>query len=202
MEFQDVVRLRKMVRSFEDRPLDPAVLDRILRNAQRAPSAGFSQGQAFLVLEGREQTGRYWEALMPGDRPASFRTSWPDLFNAPVLIVCLDSKDIYLDRYSEPDKGWTDRAESRWPVPYWHIDAGMAAMIVLLDAVDAGLGALFFGIPDQAKLRETFGVPDGYEAIGTIALGHPKPHDRPSPSLARGRRAPTAVVHRGRWGAA
>ena len=198
MEFQDVVRRRKMVRSFEDRPIPKDTLERILRNAQRAPSAGFSQGQAFLVLEGRDETGRYWDALMPVERRTGW--SWPDLFTAPVLIVCLDSKDIYLDRYAEADKGWTDRSEARWPVPYWDIDAGMAAMIILLDAVDAGLGALFFGIPDQARFRETFGVPDGYNAIGTIALGYAKPNDRPSPSLARGRRPASSVVHRGRWG--
>ena len=200
MDFQDVVRKRKMVRSFEDRPIPRETLDRMLRNAQRAPSAGFSQGQAFLVLEGREQTQRYWDALMPFERRTNW--SWPDLFNAPVLIICLDSKDIYLDRYAEADKGWTDRSEARWPVPYWDIDAGMAAMIILLDAVDSGLGALFFGIPDQAKFRATFGVPDGYDAIGTIALGYPKPKDRPSPSLARGRRPASSVIHRGRWGAA
>ena len=52
MEFQDVVRKRKMVRSFEDRPIPPDVLDRILANALHAPSAGFSQGWAFVVLEG------------------------------------------------------------------------------------------------------------------------------------------------------
>lgn len=200
MEFQDVVRRRKMVRSFEDRPIASDTLTRILRNAQRAPSAGFSQGQAFLVLEGREQTQRYWNALMPVERRTTL--GWPDLFNAPVLIVCLDSQELYLARYAEADKGWTDRSEAHWPVPYWDIDAGMAAMIILLDAVDAGLGALFFGIPDQAKFRETFGVPDGYAAIGTIALGHPKPNDRPSPSLARGRRPASSVVHRGQWGAA
>lgn len=200
MEFQDVVRRRKMVRSFEDRPIANATLSRILRNAQRAPSAGFSQGQAFLVLEGREQTQRYWDALTPAEGRAY--PGWPDLVNAPVLIVCLDSKDIYLDRYAEADKGWTDRSEAHWPVPYWDIDAGMAAMIILLDAVDAGLGALFFGIPDQAKFRLSFGVPEGYAAIGTIALGHPKPSDRPSPSLARGRRPMSSVVHRGHWGTA
>ncbi len=200
MELQDVLRKRKMVRSFEDRAIAAETLDRILRNAQRAPSAGFSQGQAFLVLEGREQTQRYWDSLTaPGGRAYA---GWPELVNAPVLIVCLDSKDIYLDRYAEADKGWADRSEARWPVPYWDIDAGMAAMIILLDAVDAGLGALFFGIPDQAKLRATFGIPAGYTAIGTIALGHPAANDRPSPSLARGRRPASSVIHRGRWGTA
>ena len=186
-----------MVRSFEDRPIDPADLDRILANAQRAPSAGFSQGWAFLVLEGPEETARYWGALWPAERRAEF--GWPDLFNAPVLIVCLSHKQAYLDRYALADKGWTDKDEKRWPVPYWDIDTGMAALNILLTAVDAGLGAVFFGVPDQATLRATFGVPDGYTAIGTIALGHPKPKDRPSPSLKLGHRAANEVIHRGRW---
>lgn len=196
MEFQDVIRKRKMVRSFEDRPVDHAVVERMLRNAQRAPSAGFSQGWAFLVLEGKAETARYWDALWP--RRSQF--GWPDMFNAPVLIVCLSNKSEYLDRYAKPDKGWTDRDEKRWPVPYWDIDTGMAALNILLTAVDAGLGAVFFGVSDQAKLRATFGIPGEYTAIGTIAIGHPRRTDRQSPSIKNvGRRSASDVVHRGAW---
>src|SRR3712207_8035386 len=68
---------------------------------------------------------------------------------APLLVVVLSSKDAYLDRYAEPDKGWTDRDEARWAVPYWDVDAGMAALMVLLTAVDEGLGACLFGIPAE-----------------------------------------------------
>jgi nitroreductase len=197
MEFQDVVRKRKMVRSFEDRPVDHAIVERMLANAQRAPSAGFSQGWGFLVLEGKDEAKRYWDALAATPR---FTEGWPDMMNAPVLIVCLSNKSQYLARYALPDKGWTDRDEKRWPVPYWDIDTGMAAMNILLTAIDAGLGAIFFGVRDQAKLHAAFGIPDEYTAIGTIAIGHPKPKDRPSPSLKIvGRRATADVVHRGTW---
>jgi hypothetical protein len=88
-------------------------------------------------------------------------------------------------RYAEPDKGWTDMHEKRWPVPYWDIDTG--------------LGAVCFGISDQAKLRETFGVPQELTAIGTIAIGYAKPHDRPSLSLKRGHRPAEQVIHKGNW---
>ena len=53
MEFQEVVRRRRMVRDYSDEPVDPAVIDLALANAVRAPSAGFSQGWAFLVLDSR-----------------------------------------------------------------------------------------------------------------------------------------------------
>ena len=198
MEFQDVIRKRKMVRSFEDRPVDHAIVERMLANAQKAPSAGFSQGWGFLVLEGKTQAQRYWDATWPTERRRDF--VWPDMFNAPVIIVCLSNKDQYLTRYAMPDKGWTDRDEKRWPVPYWDIDTGMAALNILLTAVDAGLGAVFFGVFDQAKLRAAFGIPEDYTAVGTIAVGHPKPNDRPSPSLKNvGRRDAASVVHHGRW---
>src|SRR5438874_2246577 len=80
MEFQDVVRKRKMVRSFEDRPIPREAVERIVANVQRAPSAGFSQGWGFLVLEGKEDTARYWDANWPKERRADW--GWPDLFNA------------------------------------------------------------------------------------------------------------------------
>ena len=55
MEFRDVVRRRRMVRNYDpDRPVPTEVRDRILEHAIRAPSAGFSQGWSFLVLEDEE----------------------------------------------------------------------------------------------------------------------------------------------------
>jgi nitroreductase len=197
MDFQTVVRKRKMVRSFEDRPVAREALDRILENARRGPSAGFSQGFEFLVLEGASETARYWDAMFPIERRETFL--WPGLLNAPVLVVCLSHKEAYLRRYAEPDKGWTDMGENRWPVPYWDIDTGMAALMMLLTAVDEGLGACFFGVFDASALRAAFGVPDAYTPVGTIALGYAKGDDRPSASLRRGRRTAAEVVHRARW---
>lgn len=196
MEFQDVVRRRKMVRGYEDRPIPPELVNRLLDNARRAPSAGYSQGFEFLVLEGREQITRYWDATFPTNERADF--PWPGLFQAPLIIVPLAHKDAYLDRYAAPDKGWTDRDEARWPVPFWHIDTGFAAMLILLTAVDAGLGALFFGIFTKQAFRDAFAIPDAYEPIGAITIGYPAP-DRASASLKRGRRPLESIIHRGQW---
>ena len=62
MEFADVVRRRRMVRNYTDEPVDPAVVDRALANAMRAPSAGFSQGWGFLVLDTPDDVRRFWAA--------------------------------------------------------------------------------------------------------------------------------------------
>ena len=197
MEFTDAVRRRRMVRNFTADPVDGETLDRLLDLARRAPSAGYTQGFAFLVLEGREQVGRFWDITFPAPERGGFR--WPGLFTAPVIVLPCSSKQAYLDRYAEPDKGWTDRDEARWPVPYWDIDCAFATMTLLLGAVDAGLGALFFGIFDGLPgLRRTFAIPEAFTPIGAVALGHPAP-DEPSPSLARGRRPGEETIHRGRW---
>src|SRR3989442_1225066 len=195
MEFQDVVRKRKMVRSFEPRAIAPDVVMRILRNARRAPSAGHSQGWSFLVFEGAD-TKRFWEVIWSDDDRTQF--GYPALFNAPLVVVCISEKDTYLSRYSEPDKGWTDRDEKRWLVPFWDIDTAMGAMLIPLTAVNEGLGALFFGVRRHAELKAAYGVPARATVIGAIAIGHAAP-DRPSPSLRRGRRPADQVIHRGRW---
>ena len=57
-----MVRRRRMVRNYSPEPVDPAVLDRILENALRAPSAGFSQGWAFLVLDTPGDVARFWRS--------------------------------------------------------------------------------------------------------------------------------------------
>jgi nitroreductase len=198
MDFQDVVRRRRMVRNFDpNKPLDPAIVERMLENALHAPSAGFSQGWGFLVLSTPDDVARYWKVTVDDE----FRDSWLSaMMNAPVLIVALSNKQAYLERYAEPDKGWTDMDEARWPVPYWDIDTGMAALLMLLTATDEGLGACFFGIPlaKTAGFRAEFGVPDNYQPVGVIAVGHRLP-DRKSPSLKRGRREVGEVVHRGNW---
>lgn len=172
-----------------------------MANALRAPSAGFTQGTEVLVLQGIDQTSRYWDTCFPAADRSGFR--WPGVLRAPLLIVFFASAEAYLDRYSEPDKGRIGdnpavRDPARWPAPYWDVDAAFASLLALLTAVDAGLGALFFSVAHADDLRAEFGVPDRFTPLGTVAVGFPLPHD-PSRSLARGRRPQSAVVHRGRW---
>jgi nitroreductase len=200
MEFRDVVRRRRMVRDYDpDRPVPAEVRERLLEHAIRAPSAGFSQGWAFLVLESAEERARFWaETTDETDAGDAWLTR---MRRAPLLIVPLSHKAAYLERYAEADKGWTDLDESRWPVPYWDIDTGMASLLMLLTAVDEGLAACFFGVPPEhiGRFRAAFGVPGAYTPIGCLSIGYQGAEDVRSPSLKRGRRGVDEVVHRGHW---
>lgn len=189
-----------MVRRYADVPVDPAVVDRMLDHATRAPSAGFTQGWAFLRLDTAEDVGRFWRATSPD--PEAGNTWLDGMRTAPVVIVPLANKGAYLTRYAQPDKGWVDRTETRWAVPYWHIDTGMAALLILQTAVDEGLGACFFGIPPDrvASFRAQFGVPEDHTPIGAITVGHRLPDTGAAGSAARRtRRSRDDVVHRGQW---
>jgi nitroreductase len=201
MELQEAIRKRRMVRAFRPDPVPAAALERVLHAARRAPSAGFTQGLALVVLEGAEQTSSYWASVTTHAwRTRSSR--WPGLSSAPVVLIPLANRQAYLDRYSEPDKASSGLSQAEaWPVPYWLVDAAFATMAVLLAAVDEGLGAVFQGIwRGEAELLARLGVPAGWKPIGAVVLGWPDPAgDHPSPSLSRGRRPRGEVIHRGRW---
>ncbi len=145
----------------------------------------------------------YDDAASLGDEEAYERAQIAALSRAPLVIIPLACKDIYLDQYAErPDRGWTDRDEARWPVPYWYIDTGFTALLILLAVVDEGLGAVFFGIPpsimDAFRLR--FGVPAEWTPIGAIAIGYPDPGADPvPPARASDRKSLDELVHQGRW---
>ncbi|MEO6414316.1 MAG: nitroreductase family protein [Pedococcus sp.] len=205
MEFHEVVRRRRMVRRFDpDRPVAASALDEVLYAAQRAPSAGFSQGWDFVVLAEAADRKQFWAATRDPDLPDAPLDGWlAGVSAAPVLVLCLSDPDTYLDRYAEPDKGWTDRDPARWPVPYWDVDTGMAAMLMLLAAVDQGLGALFFGIPpvQHERVRRAHGIPDNRRLVGVVALGHERTRTEGS-SRSRARRTTTEVVHWGHFGGA
>jgi nitroreductase len=190
-----------MVRHYDERPMDPDVIDRVVAAGLRAPSAGFSQGYAVLLLTEPKDRERFWAVTRTDQETASWTPETrAGVMRAPVLAVTLSCKRAYLDRYAREDKGWTDRDEARWPVPYWHVDTGMVALLMLLKAVDEGLGALFIGMAPEVipGFRTEFGVPDDHDVVGVVCFGH-EAADAPARDL-RSRRLPVdQVVHRGSW---
>lgn len=196
MEFQQAVLKRRMVRHFGTEPVPTHIVDRILSLAQHAPSAGFSQGSAFVVVTDSEVKRRL--ALLQGEEDYSKAGFHRWISEAPVNIVACVSEKIYHDRYQEPDKLNDSGAEIEWPTPYWFFDIGCACMIVMLASVDSKLAAAFTGVSDVNGVKELLGIPEHFHPVGVLSIGHPE-KDVKSPSLKRGRRALDQVVHREHW---
>lgn len=197
--FHRVLASRRMCRDYQDRPIEPSVLDVVLRAAFRGPAAGNSDALDLVVLQGA-RVQQYWATTLDESRRESF--PWPGLLRAPVLVLPYVSPEAYVTRYGEHDKAHTGLGDGveQWAVPYWWVDGGAAVMALLLAAEAAGLGALLFGqFAHEAAVAQLCDVPAGRRALGTIALGHPSGNDRSSASARRGRPDPAARIHVARW---
>jgi nitroreductase len=189
-----------MVRQFTREPVADETLLRILEIARHAPSAGFSQGFRLVVLEDPGRLEWFWRVTTPPDELRELDEQIAT--GPPVVVLPFTSKTAYLDRYSAPDKaGFGLQGEEAWPVPFWHIDAGMAVMLILLATVDEGLGGWFFGIVQgESDLRVELGVPDQYALLGAIALGYPALGEAKTGSAySRPRISVDELVRRSHW---
>ena len=203
MELHEAIRRRAMVRSFSAEPLGRDEVDLILQAALRSPTAGNTQGTAWVALEGPDQTALYFDATTDAAWRARYK-QWSDgLARAPVVLLAYNSPDAYVDRYAEEDKakGGLGETATAWPVPYWIGDAAFGVMTVLLAAVDAGLGACVLGaFRGEAELAARLDVPPGWRLFCAVLLGHPDGGDHRSASLDRDSPKPSERIHRGRWG--
>ncbi|SRR5258708_2155437 len=199
MEFSEVVLKRRMVRHFTSEPVAPEVIERMLALARHAPSAGFTQGQSFIVVT-RPQLKQEIAHLCDEEEYVSSGFH-PFISEAPVLVIPCTSEAAYHRRYREADKVNEDGTEIIWPIPFWHMDIGCAVMILLLAVVDEGLAAGFAGTttPDKMNtLCQLLNIPPEVTPVGVIPIGHRAP-DVPSPSLKRGRKADQEYVHHEKW---
>ena len=198
MEFSELVQRRRMVRHFAPDPIERSVLERIAATAQRAPSAGFSQGQRLVIVTDAARKRRLAELAWEGSYTDQGFDPW--ISEAPALFVPAVSAKVYVDRYNEPDK--RDPSEppgtaAEWDVPYWWMDIGCTVMLILLAAVDEGLAAGFAG-GEFDGMRELVGLPADFTPVGVIPVGRPLP-DKRSPSLKRGWRPLDEFVHWETW---
>jgi FMN reductase [NAD(P)H] len=188
-----------MVRAYRPQPIPREQLERIVNTIRRAPSAGFSQGQRLLVVTDADQRQALAEAV--GEEFYVDQGFAPWISGAAALVVVCTREEDYHDRYRQPDKVNEDGQELEWPVPYWHADAGAAAMLILLAAIDEGLGAGVFGVPApyMSRVRELLRVPDDLAIVEVITLGvaaEDTASDRLSSRGTRPRRALDDLV---RW---
>lgn len=195
MEFGDVVRKRRMHRAYKKDSFPEETLQQILQTAIHAPSAGFTQGWAFVVVKNDETKRKLalaaGEDFYVGGGHAHF------ISGAPIVIVPCGSEARYIERYREPDKVGPV-GEIEFDLPWWLIDAAFASLLIMLAATDQGLGTCFVGAFDREQVREALGIPREYEPLALMPLGYPE-KDKLSPSLKRGRKPLPEVVHYERW---
>jgi nitroreductase len=196
MDFTDVIHKRRMVRNFTADPVPTAALEHILDVARHGPSAGFTQGQDFVVVTGTATKRQL--AQLCGEARYVQGGFDPFISGAPVLIIPCTNENAYHRRYQQPDKINKDGSEIEWPVPYWFMDVGCAVMLLLLAVVNEGLAAGFAGAHDLVALHALLDIPDEVTPVGVIPIGYPAP-DKRSPSLKRGRRPRWDSVHQEKW---
>jgi len=139
MDFQEVLRHRRAVRTYDPRPVPRDLLERITNAAVvRAPSAGFSQGLRLVVVTDSALRKEIAAAAAEEELAAHGRPRWKA--EAPVHVVVLVREADYHERYQQQDKlEITAGTEIEWPAPYWYVDAGAAAMALMFAAIDEGL---------------------------------------------------------------
>jgi nitroreductase len=186
-----------MVRNFQRKPVPADVVDRILELGLHAPSAGFSQGWAYVVVTEEALKKKVGEIQGEADFYAASRLH-KFVSEAPALIVACVGEKIYHDRYREPDKLKEDGKEIEWPTPYWYFDIGCACMLIFLAAVNEGLAAAFTGVLRVEQMKQLLGIPSHFHPVGVISIGY-QAEDVKSPSLKRGRRPLKDVVHHEHW---
>jgi nitroreductase len=173
MDFAQVVKKRFMCRRYEDRDVPDEVLDRILDLAVRFPSAGHTQPQEFIVIRNPQTKLRLAKAALGQVYVAE----------APVDIVVVSDIRRSYARYGERGANF-----------YSIIDGAFAAMLVMLAAINEGLGSAFVGAFDDDQVRAVLGLPQVIRPIGISPIGYCAEPPQKLP-----RRPKEEIIHYERW---
>src|ERR1019366_33658 len=177
-----------MTRSFRPGPVDQDLLSDLCAEALRAPTAGNSAGVR-LPLVGRDQVSQYFAVATDlAWREASARFS--GLSRCGAVVIVTSRPQDYVSRYGERDKASSGLAHlDDWTVPYWHTDAAMATMALLLLLEERGLGATLWGNFRHGDDVLRWAQIDDEELFATVLIGVSDSIHHPSKSL--GLRVPT-----------
>jgi nitroreductase len=198
MEFSSVLAKRRSVRGYLRDSVPPDTIDEIVDLARRAPTAGFSQGIDFVVVDEPGLVGEFWEMTTdPAHADVYDHDAAP-----PVVVIVLSDPERYLSRYRQPDKVEFGKTQADdWPVRFWDVDGGMASMVVLLAAIDKGLAGWFFGIAHgEEAVRTRLRIPPDRNMVGVIGLGYADPAEvKIGSATTRKRRPLSEQLHRNGW---
>jgi len=152
-EFNDIIKRRKMVRQYiQDKPIPQQIVDKLITNAHRAPSAGHTQVQEFIIVQDPLIKKKLGDAALNQEQ----------VYDAPLLIVVCANTSRSVGRYGK-----------RGIEFYSIIDGAFASMLILLTAVNEGIGACFVGAFLDDNVSDILELPEYVKPIGIIALGFP-----------------------------
>jgi nitroreductase len=160
MDFDEVVRKRKMIREYDlgKQQIPDEIIKKLINNAHRAPSAGHTQVQEFIIVKDI--------SIKKKLRKAAVNQEYVE--KAPMLIVVCSNISRSVGRYGSRGKEF-----------YSIIDGAFASMVILLTAVNEGIGACFVGAFQDNKVSEILELPKDVRPIGIICIGYPSSVERP-----------------------
>jgi nitroreductase len=169
MQTWEAITSRRNVRSFADRPVPAADLDRILEAGRRAPSSQNWQPWDFVLVTDRAQLRELAKVWRGAGHVAA---------SAATIAVVGPAADNEFQRA--------------------RFDLGQATMAMMLAAADLGVGSCHAGVADLGLARELLGLPADRDWVMLISLGYPAGRPL-APVASPARRPFDEVVHRGRW---
>src|SRR3990172_1664878 len=152
MDFEELIRRRSMIRAFRPDPVPDEMVDKLLRNAVRAPSAGHLQPWEFIVVRDAQTKRRLAEAAL--------RQMF--IAEAPVVIITCRNLERNAWRYGDRGRHF-----------YSLSDASFASLMILLTARNAGLGACFVGAYRDEDVWRILELPEHVRSVGIIGIGWP-----------------------------
>jgi nitroreductase len=169
MQTWEAITSRRNVRSFAERPIPAADLDRILEAGRRSPSSQNWQPWDFVLVTDRAQLTELAKVWRGAGHVAH---------SAATIVVVGPAADN--------------------PFRRAQLDLGQATMQMMLAAADLGIGSCHAGIADLPRVRELLGIPDDRDWALLISLGYPADRPL-TPIKNPDRRPFDDVVHRGHW---
>ena len=152
MDFNEVIKKRKMIREYDSKQVLDEIIMKLIKNAHRAPSAGHTQVQEFIIVKD--------PAIKKKLRKAAVDQEYVE--RAPVLIVVCSNTSRSISRYGSRGKEF-----------YSIIDGAFASMLILLTAVNKGIGACFVGAFQDKMVSTILELPKHVKPIGIICIGYP-----------------------------
>ena len=156
MEFDEVIKKRRSIRKYSNKPVPRDIIEQIFKNVLLSPSAENSQGWEFIVIDDKKIKDKLNNAAFSG----IFQMPWTK--TAPVLVVMLSKKKILANILGDKIT----------KINYQCLDAGIAGEHFVLSAENLGLSTCWIGWFNKKKVRKALNIPSSYEIYALFTLGY------------------------------